>query len=52
MDIVGESARLAFQAAIVLGERLGMEAAMIQAFLTAETGAAGAAPPAGRAAAG
>jgi UDP-N-acetylmuramyl pentapeptide synthase len=52
MDIVGESARLAFQAAIVLGERLGMEAATIQAFLTAETGAAGAAPPAGRAAAG
>jgi UDP-N-acetylmuramyl pentapeptide synthase len=38
-EVVGESAWFALQAAIVLGERLGLEAITIQDFLRRETGA-------------
>jgi hypothetical protein len=38
MEVVGESAWFALQAAVVLGERLGLDAATIQAFLRRETG--------------
>jgi hypothetical protein len=38
-DVVGESAWFALHAAIVLGERLGLDAAMLQDFLRRETGA-------------
>jgi hypothetical protein len=38
MEVVGESAWFALQAAVALGERLGLDAATIQAFLRRETG--------------
>ncbi len=54
MEVVGESAWFALQAAIALGERLGLDAATLQAFLHAETGFPADAPHAnpGRAASG
>jgi UDP-N-acetylmuramyl pentapeptide synthase len=39
-ELVGESAAYAVQAAVLLGERLGMARAQLEAFLLAETGAA------------
>jgi hypothetical protein len=53
-DVVGESAWFALHAAIVLGERLGLDAVLLQDFLKRETGspAAGMPPHPNRAASG